>query len=155
VVNPDTTDEARYNAPPSLVWEALKASLQVHKGVARARFEDQTMRADFATTMTGATWGQKMCAIVRSEGSSSCVKVEGVANWRRGGRRDDLRIRKIASELFDKIAERLPTDYVMPEQTEASPPSVADELAKLAALRDSGILSVDEFEELKAKLLRS
>jgi hypothetical protein len=30
---------------------------------------------------------------------------------------------------------------------------VADELAKLAALRDSGVLTGDEFEAQKAKLL--
>jgi hypothetical protein len=31
--------------------------------------------------------------------------------------------------------------------------AVADELAKLAALRDSGVLSAEEFDAQKAKLL--
>jgi hypothetical protein len=35
----------------------------------------------------------------------------------------------------------------------AGPGSVADELAKLAALRDSGVLSEDEFAAQKARLL--
>jgi hypothetical protein len=39
-----------------------------------------------------------------------------------------------------------------PEPTQAVG-SVADELAKLAALRDSGVLTEDEFEAQKAKLL--
>jgi hypothetical protein len=34
-----------------------------------------------------------------------------------------------------------------------SPPSIADELAKFAKLRDQGILSAEEFEEQKARLL--
>jgi hypothetical protein len=35
----------------------------------------------------------------------------------------------------------------------AAPLSVADELGKLAALRDAGVLSEDEFAAQKAKLL--
>jgi hypothetical protein len=41
-----------------------------------------------------------------------------------------------------------------PEPTQAAG-SVADELAKLAALRDSGVLTSEEFEVQKAKLLAS
>ena len=58
----------------------------------------------------------------------------------------------------------LPTfvSYVQSKMGKASPPaasaasssSVADELSKLAALRDSGVLSDDEFQAQKAKLLR-
>jgi hypothetical protein len=42
--------------------------------------------------------------------------------------------------------------YIESEPTRAVG-SVADELAKLAALRDSGVLTEDEFEAQKAKLL--
>ncbi|WP_405167831.1 SHOCT domain-containing protein [Nocardia sp. NBC_01499] len=34
-----------------------------------------------------------------------------------------------------------------------APSSVADELIKLAQLRDSGVLTLDEFEAQKSKLL--
>lgn len=39
--------------------------------------------------------------------------------------------------------------------TKASKLSLADELTKLAALRDQGVLTADEFIEQKKKLLRS
>lgn len=42
-------------------------------------------------------------------------------------------------------------DYV--RQTASSSASTADELAKLAQLRDSGVLTADEFEAQKATLL--
>jgi hypothetical protein len=38
-------------------------------------------------------------------------------------------------------------------ETAGSSPSAADELAKLAALRDAGTISAEEFEAQKAKLL--
>jgi hypothetical protein len=37
--------------------------------------------------------------------------------------------------------------------TAAAPISIADELTKLAGLRDSGVLTDEEFAALKAKLL--
>jgi hypothetical protein len=39
--------------------------------------------------------------------------------------------------------------------TSSAPVGIADELAKLAALRDSGVLSTEEFDAQKAKLLTS
>jgi Short C-terminal domain/Phospholipase_D-nuclease N-terminal len=42
-------------------------------------------------------------------------------------------------------------DYV--RQTAGTQPSAADELQKLAGLRDSGVISADEFEAQKAKIL--
>ena len=41
-----------------------------------------------------------------------------------------------------------------PSPTEGSALSVADELLKLAQLRDAGVLTAEEFEAQKAKLLR-
>lgn len=38
-------------------------------------------------------------------------------------------------------------------QVPVAPSSVADELIKLAQLRDSGVLTLDEFEAQKSKLL--
>lgn len=43
---------------------------------------------------------------------------------------------------------------VSPETPSASPVSVADELEKLANLRDKGVLTVEEFEQQKKALLQ-
>jgi hypothetical protein len=57
----------------------------------------------------------------------------------------------IPDRAADDASASVPT-LAAPEPTQAVG-SVADELAKLAALRDSGILNEDEFEAQKAKLL--
>jgi uncharacterized membrane protein YcjF (UPF0283 family) len=50
-----------------------------------------------------------------------------------------------------RVADAAFTSYV--QQAAGTSPSVADELQKLAALRDQGIISADEFEAQKAKIL--
>jgi hypothetical protein len=50
------------------------------------------------------------------------------------------------------IEQAIAARHNAPSQT-AAPVSVADELAKLAALRDQGLLSPQEFEQQKARLL--
>ena len=49
----------------------------------------------------------------------------------------------------------IPLTEELPAQPEASQVSIADELTKLAQLRDSGVLSEDEFELLKRDLIRN
>lgn len=44
--------------------------------------------------------------------------------------------------------------YALPSASVATPVNIADELAKLAQLRDAGVLSPAEFEQAKARLLR-
>lgn len=44
-------------------------------------------------------------------------------------------------------------DYVRSVATDTAPASTADELAKLAQLRDAGTITPEEFETQKAKLL--
>jgi hypothetical protein len=46
-----------------------------------------------------------------------------------------------------------PAPAVQPPPSQATPTSVADELKKLAELRDAGILSEEEFVAAKARLL--
>lgn len=50
-------------------------------------------------------------------------------------------------------AQRNEQDFAQYVRTTASGPSSADEIAKLADLRDRGALSHEEFEQAKAKLL--
>jgi hypothetical protein len=74
------------------------------------------------------------------------------------GHGTDMASVSVASDVPTKIESwiRAHPDF-RGEQAEAgastSPPSVADELAKLAQLRDSDVLSDEEFAAQKAKLL--
>lgn len=57
---------------------------------------------------------------------------------------------------FQELRDRIERAIASPAQTNASSgPSVADELAKLAALRSSGVLTDEEFQQQKARLLGS
>lgn len=57
---------------------------------------------------------------------------------------------KIAEEIKRRIEEMVHQPLV----AQSAPVSVADELTKLAALRDQGLLTEDEFDEQKRTLLR-
>jgi hypothetical protein len=56
-------------------------------------------------------------------------------------------------KIAEEMKQRVEALVHQPLQPVAAPLSVADELTKLASLRDQGILSGDEFEEQKRALL--
>jgi hypothetical protein len=62
-------------------------------------------------------------------------------------RGDSMNRRTLAAQEAREEAAR---SYI---RDAAGTPSAADELAKLAGLRDSGVLTVEEFQIQKAKLL--
>jgi ABC-type multidrug transport system fused ATPase/permease subunit len=64
----------------------------------------------------------------------------------RGGKMQDRQMSAAAE------AERARQEYIRGVAT-ASTPSTADELAKLAQLRDQGVIDLTEYENQKAKLL--
>lgn len=64
----------------------------------------------------------------------------------------ERQVRDFAAKVNKAVRDRFPDDEPPP----ADPPdplSVADELGKLAALRDAGVITADEFDAQKAKLL--
>jgi hypothetical protein len=63
--------------------------------------------------------------------------------------KDDLK------ELADALRQRIATGKQTTPPAPAAPLDVADELAKLAVLRDQGVLTEDEFASQKAKLLNA
>jgi len=54
-----------------------------------------------------------------------------------------------------EVQWRAQTSVAKPPAAPVAPVSTADELTKLAALRDSGHLSAEEFDQQKARILRS
>ena len=61
----------------------------------------------------------------------------------------------VRNAIETAISERETSPTTAPAPAAAVPSSLADELKKFAELRDSGVLSEAEFEEQKAKLLKS
>ena len=86
-------------------------------------------------------------SIYRKDGAVACYRIPGTDPQ---GLRVRLRplLLKVGVPFLDEPAA---VQVTPPAHT--SPPSVADELAKLAALRDSGVISNEEFAAQKAKLL--
>ena len=64
--------------------------------------------------------------------------------------------RGTVKSAIESAIDRIVNEFsVGPGYQAAAPASSADELKKLAELRDNGVLTVDEFEAQKRKLLRS
>jgi len=72
-----------------------------------------------------------------------------VQNARKAKRDEDLRL------AVREMAQTQPTPHPGFKQTSGTPPSVADELNKLAALVDRGLLTGEEFNKAKRELLNT
>ena len=88
---------------------------------------------------TGMMWGT---IVIKSAGNA-----EEIGNLAKE------RTHAFANVIRDNVRESQSPSSVIAPATVAPPVSLADELLKLAQLRDAGILSEEEFEGQKAKLL--
>lgn len=61
-------------------------------------------------------------------------------------------IKDIFSIILDIVDKNIAQQKAVPIIQQSNPTSVADELTKLARLKDAGILSEEEFNAQKAKL---
>ena len=67
------------------------------------------------------------------------------------------RIKNKAEDLLEVIRNGMSRDregYRHREQSQQQPISVADELTKLAGLKERGIISEDEFQQMKEDLIK-
>lgn len=69
------------------------------------------------------------------------------------GIQDGKRITDIVSVIIDEIDKGLGKTRIVSNSTKSSQPSVADELKKLSDLKKEGVLTQEEFDQQKAKLL--
>lgn len=75
--------------------------------------------------------------------------------YHRSGKKDEVQVARAFRERVEApdLSHLALVEEKAPEKLAAAPVSVADELAKFAKLRDEGIITADEFEMQKAKLL--
>jgi hypothetical protein len=118
------------------------------------------LRIDFKTRASLATWGQNMSVSLEPAHPGTRVVVAGVGKL--GSElATEGRIKKVSDAIIRYIGTAL--DGVPPEQsadvTDRSPlppvTLIAEELTKLSALLEKGVLTTDEFATAKAKLLHS
>jgi hypothetical protein len=146
-------------ATPARVWAAALDAVGV-LGYSVTHSDKGSRTLSFNTGRSMSSWaGQDLSMILAESDTGTRMSMGGSLGkggnpfaggqafaWGEKGR--------LINKFAETVAQILPT---IPEKTpkaKAAPAvSVADEIAKLAALRDSGALTADEFDAQKAKLL--
>jgi hypothetical protein len=110
----DVTIDAYVPYPARAAWRSLRAALSAHPHAASLRFNDIAMRADFKTN---GPYVQVLTAVVTANGYSAHIEVSGSVQRRSLGGGDQARIRKIGTELFHDVLERLSEDRARASST--------------------------------------
>jgi hypothetical protein len=153
-------NERFYPAQPDWVFAALTRGLGALRWSVKS--SDQYARSvSFSTPMSGFSWGASMSASVIPFPEGGLVRVNGAAKMqskiRAGGAE-----RKNITRLLDAVSQQLqtmltedPAGAIQPKPmpTGQARGSIADELVKLAQLRDTGALTDAQFEAAKGRLL--
>lgn len=110
------------------------------------------MTVSFRIGTPTASWpGQEMTATIHPEGDAAQLVVGGAANASyRLGMIDWHQAKAVGLMFLDRVRSVLPS---VPEREPGV--SVPDRLESLADLRDRGLLTEEEFDAAKQKLLRA
>lgn len=141
--------------PAEACWQALQSALEQHPALTVTSIDRVTHRIEFKSGWSARTSGQSMSASVARDGSGSTVTVGGVGKMpTQYG--TQARLKKLIGEVLQGLSRELQSLGPPPQAGQAAAPaSLSDELVKLGGLRDSGVLSADEFEAAKRRLLDS
>jgi hypothetical protein len=118
---------------------------------------------DIKTGISALSWGERVTVTVCANGDQAAVvsvqsgakTVFGSATTHGKNRKNVREIINAISELLRSQGEIWRNEMGLVPQASSSKSSVADELTKLARLREQGILSDAEFQAQKARLLAS
>jgi hypothetical protein len=163
----DRTGVAEFQFPREVVFKAVEQAVQVVKGM---KISDSSSTAGFLHIKAGVSamsWGETVKVSVISSGpwlaqvqvaSAGKTFVGSLTTHGKNQKNISALIRATAAVL-DRNGEKWATEMGMQriateETATRTPLSKADELKKLAELRDQGILTEAEFTEQKAHLLR-
>lgn len=163
----DRTGDAEYPFPKVVVFRALCEAVAKIKGMKIESKDGLGCRLNVKTGMTAFSWGELVSISVGAKGADAAVvSVKSAAKSNFGSatvhKKNRLNIRKVLDEASQILqangsqwrVEMVPASTRPIELTQGvSKGSVADELAKLAALRDQGVLDQDEFAAQKRRLL--
>jgi hypothetical protein len=164
----DRTGNAEFPFPKQVVFRALCAAVEELKGMKIEIRDNLASRLDVKTGMSLFSWGECVSISVTASGANAAVvSVQSAAKTIMGSITTHSKNRKNIKDIINNTSKVLaqygpqwqeemglkpsPSASTSSEQ---SPHQVADELVKLADLRDRGILSPEEFTAQKARLLR-
>lgn len=138
-------------------FEALQKAIKATDGFTLDRV-DETLKAVYLKAGVSLfSWGENITATVKkcSEGGSEVSVLSTPKTGAMfGGAMDMGKNRKNIAAISDALSKEL-KQYKpeAPQHTSFATNSVADEIKKLAELKDQGILSEQEFAEKKKQLL--
>jgi hypothetical protein len=159
----DRTGSAEYPFPKQVVFRALRAAVNRLAGMKVEGCDELACRLDIKTGISALSWGERVTVTVCANGDQAAVvsvqsgakTVFGSATTHGKNRKNVREIINAISELLRSQGEIWRNEMGLVPQASSSKSSVADELTKLARLREQGILSDAEFQAQKARLLAS
>jgi hypothetical protein len=152
----DRTAKFEYPFPKQVVFRALRAAVGRIWGMRVRSCDELACRLDIATGISALAWGETVSISVFGNGEQAAVvSVQSAAKVALGSvnRQNQKNIRDILNRTSAVLKEH-GVKWRQELGLAEAPASVADELMKLAQLRDKGLLKEAEFEAQKARLLR-
>jgi hypothetical protein len=161
----DRSGNAEFPFPKQVVFRAVAAAVEGLSGMNIESRDDLACRVDVKTGMSAFSWGEKVSIVVTGNGPSAAIvsvqsgakTIFGSATTHGKNRENVKEVIRRTSELLVQHGSEWLNEMGLQQQASAPPTqptqSVADELVKLAALRDQGLLTPEEFNGQKARLL--
>ena len=155
----DRTGKAEFPFPKQVVFRALCDAVGGLKGMEVANRDELASRLDIKTGISALSWGEKVSVVVSGNGDQAAIiSVQSAAKTIFGSGVTHGKNRKNIGEIIARTSELLQEHGARWREEMGLGPttavSIADELAKLAQLRDQGILNEGEFQAQKTRLLR-
>jgi len=158
----DRTGTAEFPFAKPVVFRALCEAVPSIAGMKVERKDELASRLDVSVGMSAFSWGEKVSIGVTSTGpNASTVGVASGAKTILGSATVHGKNRKNVAQIIAKTSDILQAkgaawaaELGAPEPSASrATGALSDELTKLAGLRDAGVLSAEEFQAAKTRLL--
>jgi hypothetical protein len=157
----DRTGSAEFPFPKQVVFRALCEAVPLVPGVKIEGRDELACRLDLSTGMSAFSWGEKISVSASGSGDQSAVvsvqsaakTIFGSATVHGKNRRNVRDIIEQTSKILTAKGEGWRRDLGLDASHKATSGSIVEDLAKLAALRNEGLLDEAEFVAAKARLL--
>lgn len=163
----DRTGSVDFPYPKSVVFRAVREAVKGLKGMRTEALDELASRIDIKTGISAFSWGEVVAvSVVAKDFGTATVSIQSAAKTifgsavAHGKNRENIKnIIKRTSELLsnhgrewaDEKAASIASAKPRLQKTQVG--SIADELAKLLELKNLGVLTSQEFDAQKSKLL--
>lgn len=161
----DRTGNAEFPFPKEVVFRAVYTAVSALPGMSIASYDQLASHLDVNTGMSAFSWGERVSiSVTANVPNASVVSVQsgaktvfGSATTHSKNRQNVRNIIHQTSVLLGQYGAQWTDEMGLkpaePVAADSKSISVADELIKLADLRDRGVLTPEEFDRQKTKLL--